>query len=30
MGFTVRHDKIVEIDVLLDPARLRPLTNPTY
>lgn len=29
MGFTVRHGKIVEIDVLLDPARLRPLTNPT-
>jgi RNA polymerase sigma factor (sigma-70 family) len=29
MGFTVRNDKIVEIDVLLDPARLRHLTNPT-
>jgi RNA polymerase sigma-70 factor, ECF subfamily len=29
MGFTVRHDKIVEIDVLLDPARLHHLTNPT-
>jgi RNA polymerase sigma-70 factor (ECF subfamily) len=25
MGFTVRHGKIVEIDILADPARLRHL-----
>jgi hypothetical protein len=25
MGFTVRRDKIVEIDILADPARLRQL-----
>jgi hypothetical protein len=25
MGFTVRHGKIVEIDILADPARLRQL-----
>jgi hypothetical protein len=25
LGFTVRHDKIVEIDILADPERLRRL-----
>jgi RNA polymerase sigma-70 factor (ECF subfamily) len=25
MGFTVTHEKIVEIDILADPARLRRL-----
>jgi RNA polymerase sigma-70 factor (ECF subfamily) len=25
LGFTVRHDRIVEIDILADPARLRRL-----
>ncbi len=28
MGFTVRHGKIVEIDILADPARLRELDLP--
>jgi hypothetical protein len=28
MGFTVAHDKIVAIDVLADPARLRKLDLP--
>jgi RNA polymerase sigma-70 factor (ECF subfamily) len=29
LGFTVRHDKIVEIDILADPARLRRLDLAT-
>jgi hypothetical protein len=30
MGFTVSHGKIVEIDVLGDPARLRQLAMPAF
>jgi hypothetical protein len=29
LGFTVRHDRIVEIDILLGPARLRRLDLAT-
>jgi hypothetical protein len=29
LGFTVRHDRIVEIDILADPARLRRLELAT-